>query len=377
MFFCQLASSAQNQDGNNLYEFMLNFYKDNPMPVTGDTVKRSGFAKEYDRTFSIWGPRLYPHGNARIAMQALSEYYMDFINNGPDSSEVSSINWIPLGPVGSDELGIPETNGIGQIHRITFDPQYGLSNQVIYAASFYGGLWKSVNNGGSWGVLNTDHQLPISSVSDIAIAFDNSNTLFISTGLGDAGVSFRSNPNWGTINPISTSGIYRSINAGVTWQPINNGFMEYFQTSGTTRRMIINPQNSNQLFVATSAGIFRTNNALATNPVWTRCIVGLDTTDYEYRGMEFQPGHPSTIYTSGKDIYRSTDGGNTWQSMTQAYGLVIDSLSQCEVNRINIAVTPADSTRLYAYIEGTYLCTNPQCRASQIAYIFMFRNIVV
>lgn len=369
-----LSSHCQDQSGNNLYEFMTNYYHDNPYPAPGDTTKRSGFAKEYDRTFMIWGPRLYPHGNFQIAMNAITEYNQDFFANNQSGQQFNDVQWSPLGPM--DVTALHGVDGIGQIHRITIDPNFNNNtNQTLYAASFYGGLWKSINKGASWEVVNTDHQLPITSVSDIAIDYSNSNNLFICTGIGDGGIEYISNPNWGIINPISTNGIFRSTDGGLHWIPINNGFIEHFLTAGVARRMVINPNNSNQLFVATSAGVFRTNNALDSEPAWNRCIVGLDSTDHEYRGVEFQPNHSSTIYTSGKDIYRSVDGGNTWNSITAPYGLNIDTLSNCKVNRINIAVTPADSTRLYAYIEGNYLCpTDTSCHKGQIAYIYMFKN---
>ncbi|MDP1614583.1 MAG: hypothetical protein Q8L68_02190 [Methylococcales bacterium] len=282
--------------------------------------------------------------------------------------------WSALGP--KDILAQDLIDGIGQIHRITLDPQFNnTSNQIIYAASFYGGLWKTINKGASWDPVNTDLQLPMTSVSDVAVDFNNSNNLFICTGLGDGGIEFISNPNWGIINPISTSGIYRSTNGGINWTPINTGFINYFQSTGVARRMIINPQNSNQIFVGTSAGIFRTNNALAADPIWTRITLGLDTTDTEYRGLEFMPGNPNTIYASGKNIYRSVDGGNTWQCINALYGFNLDTLGNCRVNRINLAVTLADSSRLYAYIEGDYLCPNDTtCHKAQIAYIYMFKS---
>jgi len=365
---------AQKQSGANLFEFMRHYYEDNPFNATGDTSKRNGFAKEYDRTFQIWGPRLYPYGNFKFATQALSDYHQNFQANNNSNSYFDTIPWSALGP--QEVLSLQGRDGIGQIHRITLDPQFNNnSNQTIYAASFYGGLWKTINKGASWEVLNTDSQLPMTSVSDVAVDYNNSDNLFICTGQGDAGIDFISNANWGIINPINTSGIYRSTNGGLNWEPINTGFMEYFATTSVARRMIINPQNSNQLFVATSSGIFRTNNALAGNPIWSRLTQGLDTLDTEYRGLEFMPGNPSTIYTSGKDIYKSVDGGNTWQCLTIPHGIDLDTLGNCSVNRINLTVTPADPSRLYAYIEGDYLCPkDTSCHKAQIAYIYLFDN---
>ncbi|MDP1614582.1 MAG: hypothetical protein Q8L68_02185 [Methylococcales bacterium] len=84
-----LLVKSQNQPGNNLYEFMINYYRDNPYPAEGDTNKRSGFAKDYDRTFAIWGPRLYPHGNFKIAMDAFTIYNQEFSGQNQNTSNTA------------------------------------------------------------------------------------------------------------------------------------------------------------------------------------------------------------------------------------------------------------------------------------------------
>ncbi|MDP1623502.1 MAG: hypothetical protein Q8M08_14310 [Bacteroidales bacterium] len=365
----------KRQPAKNLNDIMISYYKQNNYFTENENIKRSGLEKDFDRAFSTWLPRLYPQGNVQTGVAAMNSYCQNYLYQAPGSQPYSTVNWTPLGPFVADNTN-SQTNGMGQIHRITFDPQYNnTTNRTIYAASAFSGLWKSVDNGDSWNVLNTDLQLPVASVSDVAVDFNNSDNIFISTGYGDGSLELISNPNWGFVNPIVTSGIYRSVNGGLNWAPINNGFMSFSPTPRTTRRIIINPQNSNQLFVATSEGIFRTNDALAQYPTWQRMTSGLDLSDMAYRGLEFKPGTPTTVYASGKDIYRSEDGGNTWKSITANSNPKITQLPDCRVNTINLAVTPADPSRLYAYIEGTYICpTIPSCSAGQIAIIYMFKN---
>lgn len=365
---------GQYQQGQSFYDFMGNYYNEHPDPYI-DTIPRTGFEKTYDRAAKIWGPRLYPHGDCSVAGAAINAYANAFNAKSGCFANIVPAQWKSLGPTGMptplNPIPHDRGNGVGQIHRLTFDPDYdGTNNKTIYAASMFGGLWRSEDDGLYWEVVNTDTQLPMASVSDVAVDYNDSDNIFISTGYGDGGVAFISGPNWGNINPVFTVGIYRSQDYGANWEPINDGFMSHFQGGGTTRRLLINPANSNQLFVVTSEGVFRCNNALSSTPGWSKLTQGLSNSDKEYRGLEFKPGAPSTVYVSGQDIYKSTDDGNTWQSMTGfGTGLDIASLPNFTVNRINIAVTPADPDRLYAYIQGNLA---PQGR--QVGYIYMFEN---
>ena len=277
-----------------------------------------------------------------------------------------------LGPTGMPINNGGAGSGNGQIHRITFDPNYnGITNKTLYACSMFGGLVKSTNDGVNWSLLNTD-QLPIASVSDIAVDYANTNTIYISTGNGDQLTSFYSGPLWSISNPVYTCGIYKSINGGQTWQSIDNvNFLSNFNNGGTTRRLIINPTNSDEFYVATSEGIFKCNNATLASPQIVLSSNGLDMTDKEYRGLEFMPGNPSTLYCSGKDIYKSTNSGANWITITGPQtGLEINSIPDFQIWRINIAVTQADPDRIYAYLIGSSVSTP----GKRYAYIYMFNN---
>jgi hypothetical protein len=107
------------------------------------------------------------------------------------------------------------------------------------------------------------------------------------------------------------------------------------------------------LYILTSAGIFRTNDATIANPVWTKISNPTIDNDRELKGFEFQPSNPNTIYASGRNIYRSTDGGANWTTIGSSNGLDVNSLpNSFVVHRINLAVTNANSNFLYAYIVG-------------------------
>ena len=108
----------------------------------------------------------------------------------------------------------------------------------------------------NWNVLNTDLQLPFASVSDVAIDYNNADNIFISTGMADVQLNSNVEANTAQINPIWTSGVYRSTNGGTDWNPINTGLLSYFVDGGSIRNLKTHPTQSNKIYAATSKGFF-------------------------------------------------------------------------------------------------------------------------
>lgn len=386
LFFLLLACSinvySQSPNDTTFYQYLINLFPDSSYYVYDST--ESYEEKMARRMGETWIPRLYPHGDFRIAANTIYDYTTDFNNNSQSAYRTSSTcdaNWTCLGPL-ANPANSTSGGGMGRIHKITFDPAYdGIplaqgGNQTIYAATSFGGLWRTENDGLQWDHVNTDTQLPFNSVSDVAVSHSNSDHLFLSTGLAHEGIHDDWVPNQGSgNNPIYTVGMYRSLDGGQNWEPLNNGFLINFRDGGTTRRLIINPNNPDQLFVATSEGVYRTNNALATNPQsvsWQR-IGELDGLVGEFRGLAFKPGNSSVVYAGGPDIFRSVDGGNTWTSMTTTFpGLDFNNLPNAPgwpnftVNWINLTVTPGATENLYAHVSGKY--------SKQRLFIYVFNG---
>ena len=263
--------------------------------------------------------------------------------------------WRSLGPSGMPNLISRSTGyGVGQINRLEFDPFYnGTTNRTLYACSSFGGLWRSENDGISWENVNTD-RLPSTSVADVVINPTDPNEIFICTGFADGIKQDARSPNWAHINPMSTTGIFRSRDYGQTWEDISNGFIEDFSQGGLCREMVIDPENPDRIYVATTNGIYRTENAGSPSVFWKNVTRHTPAEAEDFRGLALKPDDAKTLFISGTEIFRSTDGGNTWQAITgEDFGLDLESLpDQFRASRINIAVTPADPGRLYAYILG-------------------------
>lgn len=337
-------------DNPTFFDFVKFYVAENPT----DTAEGS-FTAKIKKMNRMWEPRLYPTGNAQLGGTAITNYAKYFNQNG--NPNCSTGNWSSIGPTGVPS-GTDDTRGTGQVHTLKLSPNYN-TDGIIYACSNWGGLWRSTN-GGDWELVNTDYQLAFTAVSDIAIDPVNTEILYISTGEAEMTVGHHAqNPN-GTpaaFTPLFTAGIYRSLDAGTTWHSLNElneNFLCYFDDGGTIRRIWLHPNNNNQLFIATSLGIFRCDNAQAPTSDIVWYYVSEEIDDLELKGLEFKPNNPQIMYASGVDIYESTDGGDIWASITgTGTGLDLNNLpNNFGVFRINIAVTPANVDNLYAYITG-------------------------
>ncbi len=258
--------------------------------------------------------------------------------------------WISIGPCGSDTYGnkIAPQGGTGQIHCIVFDPD---SQNIVYAGSPFGGLWKSTDGGHNWtdSDIDVDQNLEFSSVSDIAITkTGNTKFLWIATGHP----SGRGEAMLHTFEPFS-SGLYVSVNGGTNFKPVTSfnkkhGFL--FANKKHITRIVANPVRQEIMFVATSDGLYQTTDA---GKNWKLVLTGktpdesdqypakrnskdveinpaifMDNEDEagesEHAGaaifsVAFSPTDPdNVVYASGTDIYKSVKGGKrgSFKSMT-------------------------------------------------------------
>jgi len=248
------------------------------------------------------------------------------MRNASIARELSTTNWTFIGPTGA-----PQNGGAGRLNFVRFDP---INTNIIYVGAPAGGLWKSTNGGTSWTCL-TDF-LPIIGCSDLAIDPNNTQILYLGTGDNDGG-------------DMPSLGVLKSIDGGVTW---NSTGMSFNIIQGRkVARIIIDPSNTNIVYVGTSAGIYKTYDAGVN---WSQ-VTGSGIQD-----MEMKPGDPLTLYACRTTFIKSTNGGATWT--TVATGLPMVSA----VSRLAIAVTKDDPNYVYIVagqagsqgFNGVYVSTN-------------------
>ena len=271
--------------------------------------------KQFKRWEWFMEPRVYPSGKLINPSLAYEEYkkFNDKYALPKGAIQNKSSNWTPMGPTSWTSTGW--NPGIGRINAITVDPN---NSNVIYVGAPAGGCWKTTNGGSSWTPL-TDN-LSSLGVSGIAVDPNNSNIVYIATGDGDG-------------NDTYSIGVMKSTDGGATWN--STGLNWSTTLSRVMRKIIIDPNNSNVLFVATSAGLWQTTDAGVT---WNSVLPG------SIRDVELNPGNSNTVFACTQNVvYKSTDAGalNTYSSINS--GLPSSSV----VGRYSIAVTPSDTDYVY------------------------------
>lgn len=290
-------------DGSSIYEAKAAFDAH-----WGDQgyIKGRGY-KQFQRWFNFWEPRLYPSGEWD---QLDSQAYLDAVRLAQPQENRDGGDWQSLGL--DDWTASSYGPGNGRVNCIAFDPS---NDQVVFAGTPAGGLWKSTNNGQDWSPL-TDH-LPTLGVSGIVVSEDDSDVIYIATGDSDASDTY-------------SLGIFKSIDGGETWTTAGLTFL--LSQSVRTHRLMAVPGSPDTIFAATTDGLYKTINGGVT---WIKVISA------HIRDLEFKPGDVNTIYASSTSFYVSTDGGDNFTVMND--GLPASG----GLARASIAVTPDEPEWIY------------------------------
>jgi len=311
-------------------------------PATITKSKKPGW-KTFKRWEYMMEPRLYPSGDRSVMINAMNDFYAnyDVQSRGMDGGTptTQAANWTLIGPT----TQIPTGGGAGRINFVRFDPT---NTNIMYVGAPSGGVWKTTNGGTAW-TTATDN-LPVIGCSDIAVNPLNTQILYLATGDGDASDTY-------------SIGVLKSTDAGATW---NTTGLNWVVTNGRViSRLLINPVNPNTVFAASSNGIYRTFNAGAS---WTQ-ITG--TNGLNMKDIEYRPGDTTVVYAcSTTRFYKSTNGGTAFTNITA--GLPTNTA----VNRLSIAVTPANATYVYLLAAATNNGFNGLYRSTDNGTTFTTRS---
>jgi len=225
----------------------------------------------------------------------------------------------------------------------------GVSTQpnVFYMGATGGGVWKTEDYGTSWKNVS-DGYFSTPSIGAIRVAQNDPNILYVGTGSD----GLRS-------NVITGKGVYKSVDAGKSWKHIG------LKNAGQIGAVEIHPTNHNIAFVAAignafapnpERGVFRTKDGGKT---WEKVLFISEQTGAA--DLEFMPSNPEIIYATvwraerkpwtiisgGEEqgVYKSVDGGDTWTKLEEG-------LPSGIVGKIDLAVSPANPSLLYALIEA-------------------------
>lgn len=239
------------------------------------------------------------------------------------------------------------TNIGGRILDIAVDP---VTPNTIYVAAATGGVWKSTDQGAHF-----TSTWPLSNPQAIgALVIASNGTLFAGTG--------EANPGGGSIT-YGGSGIYRSTDSGATWQ------LTGLTNSGAIGRIAVDPTDPQHIFVAAAGDLFNPGaergvyESTDGGSTWPLALAGDNATTGAV-DLAIDPVNPNRVFAAmwdhlrqpnlrtyggvGSGLFRSTDGGSSWQRLTN--GL---PAAAANIGRIGVALAASNPQRVYAIVIQT------------------------
>lgn len=213
------------------------------------------------------------------------EAYLDMRNNTLNkSSAMITANWESIGPNTIDSL-------TGRMISHAFDPT---DNNIIWAGSANGGLWKSTNAGELWQSVAND--IPTLEISEVTINPANRDEMLIGTGV-DRGQS---------VTLRSGIGVLKSTDRGLTWTLTS--FSYNLSNAVAVSKIIWHPIDQNLIYMAASNGFWASTDG---GDNWSVKRVG------RVSDIEINPASPNIIYAAFRQegIYKSIDGGENWNAL--------------------------------------------------------------
>ncbi|MFK7811446.1 MAG: WD40/YVTN/BNR-like repeat-containing protein, partial [Maribacter sp.] len=220
---------------------------------------------------------------------------------------------------------------------------------TFYLGASGAGVWKSDDYGTSWNNVS-DGFFTTPSIGAIQVALNDPNIVYVGTGSD----GLRS-------NVIGGKGMYKSIDAGKTWEHIG------LKNVGQIGAVEIDPTNSNIVWVAAIGNAFKSNpergiyKTIDGGQNWKKVLFISDKVGFS--DLELLPSNPNVIYAAAwkaerkpwtiisggtkneGGIYKSVNGGNDWVKLE-------NGLPEATIGKIDLAVSPVDSSILYAIVEA-------------------------
>jgi photosystem II stability/assembly factor-like uncharacterized protein len=236
----------------------------------------------------------------------ISLFILITIDIGVKTTSVSSVNetstvlYFPI--IAHEGLTLPETAawigpGGGAITDLIFDP---VNPNVVMAAAYGGGIYKSTDSGLSW----VDVSLGLGNLQVTTVEISTKNPLIMYAG-------------------TYQGGIYKSVDYGEFWYRSDAGF----QAGAIPYAIEIDPTRSKRIYISTRG--ISNNGAAPWNGVvyksedggstWSGVLTdvgGSSQEDWAY-DLAIHPSSTNVVYAATHEhgAYRSLDYGGTWQAI--------------------------------------------------------------
>lgn len=223
------------------------------------------------------------------------------------------------------------------------------SNPMLYyMGAAGGGVWKTEDAGSSWENISDGYFG--GSIGAVEVAPSNPNIIYV----GGGEVSVRGNVSHG-------NGMWKSVDAGKTWKFIG------LDDSRRIPRIRIHPDNPDIVYAAVLGHLFGPNQergvykSVDGGANWKRVLFANE--DAGAVDLVIDPGNSDVLYAAtwnvlrtpyslesggeGSGIWKSVDGGETWNEITRNSGLPKGTIGIC-----GVTVSPVDSDRVWAMVEA-------------------------
>ncbi len=219
---------------------------------------------------------------------------------------------------------------------------------LYYMGTAGGGVWKTTDAGNTWSCISDGFFG--GSIGAVAVSESDPNVIYV----GEGEQTLRGNVSSG-------NGLWKSMDAGVTWQFIGLKGSEHIA------RIRIHPNNPDLVYVAAIGNLWKPNETRGVyrskdgGKNWEKVLYISDKAGAG--DLVLDPNNARIMYAAtwqmkrngyrmdsgGSDskIYKSTDGGDTWTDISNYKGLPGGPWGI-----VGITVSPVDSNRVWAIIEA-------------------------
>ncbi len=221
--------------------------------------------------------------------------------------------------------------------------------QLFYMGATGGGVWKTENGGTTW--QNISDGYFGGSIGAVAVSESNNSVIYV--GQGEQTV--RGNVSSGF------EGIWKSTDGGESWQ--NMGLKDAMHVG----RIRIHPDNPDVVWVAVMGDLFKSSDTRGVYKTtdggknWQRVLFA--NADAGAVDISMDPNNPDFLMAStwrirrtpyslssggeGSEIWKSTDGGNTWKSVIGNQGM-----PKGPIGISGVSISPVNAKTVYAIIEA-------------------------